>query len=447
MHTNERRWFILLIFVASACATRMAPPLPATLKYPEFIAPTVPPALNRSVAVATLDRGWRYLQNDDLASAATEFGQAVKQDRRFYPAVAGEAYVALARKEYEKAVKSFDGALTADAAYVPAIVGRGLALLADKREGDALAALEQALSLEPSLESVRRRVELLRFRTVQDVIERARAAGTAGRFDEARLAYERAIATSPESAFLYRELGVIERRQGDGDAALRNLQKAVDLDPSDAAALVEIGIVLESRQQFEAAVASYRKANDLEPSPDLAERLALAAAKAREAAYPAEFKAIPQSPQITRGELAALLGIRLEPLLGPVATRQVVVTDVRNHWAARWIAVVMNAGVLDPFENHTFQPQTRIRRAELATAVSRVVRLIAQRRPELRQKMGERPPVADMTPAHLDYPAVAVAVSTGVLSLSDGRFLVSRPVSGAEAIDAVTRLQMLADVR
>jgi hypothetical protein len=58
--------------------------------------------------------------------------------------------------------------------------------------------------------------------------------------------------------------------------------------------------------------------------------------------------------------------------------------------------------------------------------------------------MSERPRIADMSTGHLNYPAVAVAVSTGVLSLTDGRFQVSRQVSGAEAIDAVTRLETLA---
>jgi hypothetical protein len=124
-----------------------------------------------------------------------------------------------------------------------------------------------------------------------------------------------------------------------------------------------------------------------------------------------------------------------------------VVTDVRNHWAATWIALAVNAGVMEAFENHTFQPQTRLRRADLATAVSRVVGLIARQKPDLRQKMTERPRVADMSTTHLNYPAVAVAVSSGVLSLTDGRFQVSRQVSGAEAIEAVTRLQMLADIR
>ena len=35
----------------------------------------------------------------------------------------------------------------------------------------------------------------------------------------------------------------------------------------------------------------------------------------------------------------------------------VVVTDIRNHWAAPWITMVARAGVIEPFPNHTFQPR------------------------------------------------------------------------------------------
>jgi tetratricopeptide (TPR) repeat protein len=400
-----------------------------------------------TAAVESLDRGWRYLQNDDLSSAGREFGRALQQNRAFYPARAGEGYVALARRDYDKALAAFDATLMADRTYVPAFAGRGQALLGLGREAEALTTFEQALALDPSLTDLRRRVDVLRFRNVQDIIERARAAAAADRFEEARTAYERAIAISPESAFLYHELGVLEQRRGDTDRALEHLRKAVDLDPTDAAALVQIGVLLEARQQYDAAAASYRKANDLEPTPELADRIAAAAGRAREAGLPAEFKAIAESPQITRGELAALFGVRLRSLLSAAAQRQVVITDIRNHWAAPWITTVVSAGVLDAFENHTFQPQNRIRRSDLATAVSRVIALIAERRPDLRRQMAERPRIADMSTGHLSYPAVAIAVSTGVLSLNDGRFQVSRPVSGTEAIDAVTRLQMLAGLR
>ena len=130
----------------------------------------------------------------------------------FYPAEASAGYVELARKDPAAALPHFDRALERQADYVSALVGKGHALLALEREGDALAAFEAAYAADPSLADVRRRVEVLRFRAVEQRIGAAREAAAAGRLDEAVRAYGSAIASSPDSAFLYRELAAVERR-------------------------------------------------------------------------------------------------------------------------------------------------------------------------------------------------------------------------------------------
>lgn len=442
-------WALAGVLALSAGCTPKAPPAsPSAPKYTDFMYPAVPPALKTSAAAAAVDRGWSALQRDDLRNAEREFAAAVKQNGAFYPARAAQGYLALARKNYDDALQAFGAALEANRDYVPALVGRGQASLAANRDAQALEAFERAVTLDPSLTDLRSRIEVLRFRNVQDVIARAQAAAKAGRVDEARLAYERAIAASPDSAFLYHELGLLERKQGDNDRALDHLRKAVDLDPGDGSAWVEVGAILEERQDFDGAVAAYRRAVPLLDAPgEVQAKIAAASAKGRDARLPAEFKAIAQAPQVTRADLAALLGIRLEPVLASAPARQVVATDVRTSWAAPWIAAVLNAGVMEAFENHTFQPQNRIRRGDLARAVSRVVALMAPQHPELRQAMGERPRIADMSTTHLDYPAAAVAVAAGILPLTDGRFQVGRQVTGAEAVEAVARLQRLAGLR
>jgi tetratricopeptide (TPR) repeat protein len=431
--------------VIAGCAARMPPALPTALKYPDFVYPAVPAGLQQSPVASSIDRGWRYLQNDDLRTADREFAFALRRDRRFYPAQAGEGWVLLARRNYDRALTAFDAAVKADGDYLPAVLGRAQALLALKRNDEALTAFERALAIDPSLADARRRVEVLRFRNVQQVIENARAAAAAGRMDDARAAYRRAIETSPESAFLYRELATIEQRQGDAESALMHFRKAVELDPSDGVSWVEVGALLEARQDFDGAVDAYRRGAAIESSAELTARIAAVGEKAREAKLPAEFRAIRQAPQITRAELAALIGVRLEAVLRAAPVRQIVLTDVRGTWAASWIATVVNAGVMDAFDNHTFQPRQRVRRIDLATAVSRVLNLLAERRPALRAKIAARPVIADMAPAHLSYPAVAVAVSSGVVPLIDGqRFQMTRPVTGVEAIETIDRLRALA---
>jgi hypothetical protein len=48
-----------------------------------------------------------------------------------------------------------------------------------------------------------------------------------------------------------------------------------------------------------------------------------------------------------------------------------------------------------------------------------------------------------MGPDHLGYAAASAAVSSGVLALNEGRFLPSVAVTGAEAVEAVARLERL----
>ncbi len=441
----SRAWFVAaLLMFAAGCAAKAPPPLPAAPAFPDFMFPAIPSQL-QGPSAALVDRGWRYLQNKDFGNAEREFAAALKRTPALYPARAGSAYVALAQGEVNEALAEFDAALKAAPAYAPALVGRGQSLLAAKREAEALAAFEAALAADPSLTDLTRRIQVLQFRSLQDVIEGARAAAAAGRVQEARDAYNRALSASPDSAFLHRELALLERTHGNPAGALEHFRRASELDPADAVSFTQIGEILEQRQDLAGAATAYRAAAAIEPSPELDRRMAAIAERTRDAALPQEFRALASAAEITRGDLAALFGVRLEPVLRAAPVREVVITDTRGHWAAPWITAVARAGVIPPFENHTFQPRARLRRVDLATAVSRVLALMADTRPALRARLAERPAISDMASGHLSFPDVAAAVASGVVPLLEGnRFQMTRPVSGAEAIDAVNRLLALA---
>jgi hypothetical protein len=168
--------------------------------------------------------------------------------------------------------------------------------------------------------------------------------------------------------------------------------------------------------------------------------------KAAFESMPQEYRSIGTSPTVTRAQLAALLGTRLGDVLRRAAPKPVVLTDVRSNWASPWIQTVTRAGVMDPFANHTFQPNTIVRRGDLAQALSRVLALVAQANPKLALKWRDaRPRFTDVGPTHLLYPAAAHAVSAGVMGPLDGdTFQLTRPVTGSETHDAVSKLETLA---
>ncbi len=285
----------------------------------------------------------------------------------FFPADTTGGYIELARREPRTAVERFDRALKRHATYAPALAGKGQALAALNHDTEAIVALQAAVAADRSLTDVQRHLDVLRFRVVQQDVAAARDAARAGRADDALRAYRTAIDHSPETAFLYREIAAIERERGEGDLALANLKKAVSLDAGDAATFVQLGDLLASRNDFDAALKAYDDALAIEPDAAVAGKRSALIVRAEVAGLPAAYHGIASAAYLTRGDLAAIIGVRLAPLLQSMRQRNVsVMTDVRRHWAESWILAVTRAGVLDPYENHTFQPGTVVRRVDFA---------------------------------------------------------------------------------
>src|SRR5687767_4123305 len=202
---------VAMSLVLAGCATKTVPPVvPGAPGFPDFAVPTVPADLAPAAIAQRHEEGWQLLQAGDLRAAERQFASVLKEVPAFYPSAAGLGYVALARKDFKEAAAHFDRAVTADARYVPALVGRGEALLAAGDRAGALASFEAVVAADPGRSALRERIQVLRFRGLQDDIAAARKAAEGGRAAEARPIYHRAIAASPDSPFLHRELAAVE---------------------------------------------------------------------------------------------------------------------------------------------------------------------------------------------------------------------------------------------
>src|SRR5678816_2224308 len=87
----------LCVLLVTGCAAKPKPAAPALMPalapaYPEFQYPDVPASLRDPRATAALDRGWQYLQRNDISAAQREFQTALGRDQAFYPALAAQGY-------------------------------------------------------------------------------------------------------------------------------------------------------------------------------------------------------------------------------------------------------------------------------------------------------------------------------------------------------------------
>lgn len=447
MSRTGRRWVAAggcaaaLALTLAACAPKAPPPVaPGAPKYPDFVFPSVPPLVGDRDLTTRHSRAWQILQSGDVRGAEQAFAGVLRRSPGFYPAQTGLAYAHVAGQQYKDAISVFDRAIALAPRYAPALAGRAEALLGVGRRDEALASFEAALDADPGLADLARRIEVLRFHKVRDLIGAGSLATRDGRLADARRNYTEALALSPDSALLYRELGLVELRLGIPTDAALHLGRAVDLDPTDAAAFIGLAQALEKTGDLPGAIGALERAYALDPTESTGAALARIRDRSETVALPPDFRAIPAAARITRGDLAALVGVRLRTLIERTTQRSgVVATDVRGHWAATWIMAVTRAGLMDVYANHTFQPRAAVRRADLAAVVSRVLAAAKATPPG-----PQRPSIADMSPDHLAYPAAAAAVSAGIMALGPDRlFRPSQAVTGAEAIDVVSRLERL----
>ena len=107
-----------------------------------------------------------------------------------------------------------------------------------------------------------------------------------------------------------------------------------------------------------AAIEAWRRAQELEPSRRDSRRASTTRERRAGACRDAGSVSIDSGrAAVTRAELAALVGVRLETWIPQVPpTSAGLITDTREHWAQRWILAVTRAGLMEVYPNHTFQP-------------------------------------------------------------------------------------------
>lgn len=436
---HESAFFVVAAaagLLAGACAARV--PVVTTPAYPDYPFPAVPDALEGTPAASAHRDAWTFLQAGRVETAEERFADILRGRPSFHPSAAALGFAALARGDEAAALARFDGVLSRSPDYAPARVGRAEVLLLGDRVAEAAADFRAALAADPSLTDLRERLAALEATALMEQVAAAREAARAGRVAEAAAAYEQVIAASPESAFLYVELAGVERRRGDAASALARLDRAVALDPDDPDAWLLMSELHLAAGDLDRAEQALLRADAVASGPDAARRLAEVEARRRAASLPAEYAAIETADAITRGELAALLGVRFEPLLaGRAGEGAAIITDARGHWAYGWMIDVAQAGVMPADVNYRFQPEREVGRAEFARILVRMLRAAG-----VEPAAPAAPPFSDLAAGHLDYPAASEVVAAGLLTpLSGNAFRPGLAVSGREAAAALFRLE------
>ncbi|MEC0230676.1 S-layer homology domain-containing protein [Paenibacillus alba] len=135
--------------------------------------------------------------------------------------------------------------------------------------------------------------------------------------------------------------------------------------------------------------------------------------------------------KVTRAEFATLISRVFEIDGKPV--RNLTLNDLNKHWAKTVIEKLANLGILNGYEDSSFKPDATISRAEMVAIVSRIVNM----------RSVQQENTSSFADIHSSFAEEQIkeASKAGIISgLGDGQFHPNSPATRAEALTAIMNI-------
>ncbi|MBU0993419.1 MAG: S-layer homology domain-containing protein [Proteobacteria bacterium] len=122
-------------------------------------------------------------------------------------------------------------------------------------------------------------------------------------------------------------------------------------------------------------------------------------------------------------------------------------TDITNHVLKADIEAVMDVGIkgLQPYPDHTFQPDKMITRAEFAIMVEDILEKMSAEKNMATRNFGGSSPFPDLRNDQYYFNAVMTCTTRGIMKAKDiatGQFDPMGTISGAEAMNSIRELKI-----
>lgn len=336
-------------------------------------------------------------------------------------------------------VIKLEAALKTDPRYLPALQTLAHYFNGLKDYERAYAYTLRWSEASPSDSRVRVELESLRLLLTDGYVNTAQAARANGQWAAAEKAYLEAISKAPELSLLSRELGDILVYEGKLPQAEESYAKAIRQDPSDIEAKKKLADLFLKTKQDDKATALLKEISAAQ-EPDAETRAMLNRVLAHSDPIEEALSQLRRRHQINRGDFGGLLAVRFPFLKEFQAGPPVILSDLKNHWAEKYLPLIANLNLIPPFPNHQFKPFVTLRRYEVAMATDRLLALL-NRQPEITNSSIR---ILDVPRTNLHYTAINRVAALDLMKLdNENRFRPNESISGEEALRLLDQIEKI----
>jgi tetratricopeptide (TPR) repeat protein len=345
------------------------------------------------------NQGKKYLEKNDLKTAANEFELAKSLKNDFAPAYEGLALVDIELNKLEDAEKKIKKALSIDSDWIPANVAKGRWFTAKGEFEDAVDELEDA---------------------VADVDD------SDSKMDKKAVKMDA----------LY-HLGVAYKEWGKYIEAQTTFQKILVIDNTN----VKASKAIKELAEYQAAVAGQ--------SPELKKiarqkqitRADVAVLFVTELPLDKIFRTTTVKEEIKFSAPGQkTMGKREDP---SKAADETVAADVpENHWAVSFINEALQRGIIEKFPDGNYHPEESVNRAEFARLIEHFMVKAWDDRSLETKFFGQTSPYSDVLNTSPIFNSIMVVTSRNIIpGFDNGTFKPLAPVSGTESLNIIRNLK------
>lgn len=426
---------LFLCILVSGCVEKTALHPPKTPLDSPIAAVNAPPD-------KTFQKGYSEYQKGNQPAARKQFQKIINDSPDYYPAFLAIGYSYLAEENLDQAEIYIRKSLELSPDYAQAHFALAHLLELKQDYDGAVAELNEVARINPDYPNMQQTRNILKLKSVEQHMSQATALAE-NNPEEALRNLQIARELAPEIPDIPAKIAEVLIHQNQCQEAVPYLEEALELSPDNIGYQKNLAECMEILQNYEMALNLYKAIYaEQPPGPEGRKKLETLQKLISIQKLPEEFHSIPRTDQITRGQLAALIIVNLEFLSKYRSLNSSIIVDNFDYWGKNFVQKTVDLGIMDIYPNRTFQPNLPISKLELARAASRLLEILETNQGIKVQKT--KIEVPDVSARNIYYKMIDEALSAGLLSLdADGNFHPGRPVSGAEAISMVNRLQKI----
>jgi len=373
-------------------------------------------ALDNPASVSTVpekarkdyDKLWnRFLAGRDDVKLAKDIDKFVKKRKTFDTGLVIGAYLDMYRGDDNAARQKLTETLKVDPDNKIALYYLGELAFAHKEYARAANLYAQVLAADRSRIDLETKQQTAYLLATEDLLRSAAKAEADNRLADAERLYRQSLTIAPNDPTLHTRLADLLDKANKKEEAVAERKIVEELTPHHAANLsTPVEPIRDDLEDLG------RWGNDIEV-----------------------FHRIRSAETITREQLAVLI-VRYFPQIAELLSRPQIITDIQESSARSEILTVAGLRLIEPFPNHSFGPTIPVARADLATALARLSRLLGL-------SGDQAPPLTapDVAPTNAGYRDIQLVLGYGLMNVQDsGSFNVSGYVSGREAVYSADQL-------